>query len=330
MSIYAVGGEADCFEPVSGQTYATETTSGRFEANASRGAMRITQASSELELYFPGGNVTEAYIHMYLYQEAVTTENDWIRIKTVANGNAFRIGLESDGRWSLYKYSGGSFGTALVTSASPVVVSGLATIDIYLKRHATTGEFSVYKDGTLVVSYTGDTTGDAANFGRIHWKGLTGATNELNLSQVIIASENTIGWKLQTNYPNSNSATNTAWTNDYTAVDEFAYDSGDYIETNSTGQVETYGATDINAAYATYNVKALVIATRASNDSGSAVADIQGALRVSATNYFSANLSLTKDSAEHSVQAIFETNPNTAAAWSQAAVNAAEIGLKSV
>ncbi len=332
MAIYAVGGEADCFEPVSGQSYAVETSGSgtRYEANASRGAMRVTAGSSELILNFPDGDETEIWAHMFLYQESVGTTSDWLVFKTAAGDNAYKIAMGSGGTWALHMYDGATWSAALATSVSPVIVDAGAAIDIHILRHASTGVFEVFKDGVSVAQFTGDTLGDAAGIGSIHWVGQAGGSSELNVSQVIVASENTIGWKLVTLHATGNSATNTAWANDYTAIDEFTYDSGDYIETNATNQVETFSAADINAGYSTYNVKAVAVAARATNDSGSVVTDIQAALRVSSTNYFSANLGLDKDSTEHSVQTFFEVNPNTSAAWSQSEVNSAEFGLKSV
>lgn len=57
MGIYAVGGEEDCFYTVSGQAFATETTSGRYVSTLSRGAMKVTEATSEIELNF-SSNIT--------------------------------------------------------------------------------------------------------------------------------------------------------------------------------------------------------------------------------------------------------------------------------
>ena len=336
MTVYAVGGEADCYTVVSGQAYGHETTGGgtsyatnRYINTAARGGMKVEQGVSEIELMF-SANVTSAYIHAHLYQEAVAgTVNDWIQIKQLDGDPAFRIGLNSDGTWSAYKYSGATWSAALASTAGSVISAGGAQIDIYINVHASTGEFRVYKDGTEVLTFTGDTSIDNSNFGRVHFKGQTGTANELIVSQVIAASESTIGWVLATLSPDGNGA-NTAWTGSYTDIDEFVLDTGDYIEAIATNLVETSTVSNINAAYSTYNVKALAVGVHASNDSGSVVSDLQAAVRVSSTNYFSPNLSLPKDGLNYSKQYIWETNPNTSAAWSQTTVNAVEVGVKSV
>lgn len=330
MTVYAVGGEADCFYPVSGQTYGHETTGSgtRYISQLSRGAMKVEQAVSEIELNF-SANITAGYIHAYLYQEAVAgAVDDWIQIKRLDGSPAFRIGLNADGTWDFDRYFGAAWDNLGLTSES-VISSTAATIDIYINVHATLGEVRIYKNGVQIMVFTGDTSIDNTNFGRLHFKGQGGTANELNVSQVIVASESTIGWVLSTLAPDGNGA-NTAWTGSYTDIDEFVLDTNDYIEAIATNAVETSSVSNINAAYSTYNVKAVAVAMRASNDSGSVIADLQAALRTASTNYFSPNLSLPKDGSDYSRQYIWETNPNTSAAWSQAAVNALEVGVRSV
>jgi hypothetical protein len=328
MAVYVVGGEADCFTPVSGQDYAFETTSGRYVSTASRGAMKVAQTVSEIELFFPA-NLTETYIHMYLYQENVAgAVDDWIQIKKLDGSNAFRIGLNSDGTWDLDKYSGSTW-VNLTTAAASVLSNAAGSIDLFIKVDGTVGEFRVWKDGTEIITYTGNTSIDNASFGRIHWKGQTGTTNELDVSQVIVSSESTIGWVLATLYPDGNGA-NTSWTGSYTDIDEFQLNTADYIEAIATNLIETSSVSNIHASYSTYNVKAVGVAMRASNDSGSVINDLQAVVRTSSINYTSPNLLLPKDGADYSRQYIWEVNPNTSAAWSQAAVNGVEIGVKSV
>lgn len=329
MTIYAVGGEEDCFYPISGQAFATETTSGRYVANLSRGAMKVTQGTSEIEINL-SANITTGWLHWYMYQEiADSNVDDWIQIKKLNGDPAFRICLNSDGTWAVQKYSGAAWSADLAVSASAVLSSAAAYIDVKIIVHASTGEIRIYKDGTEVVTYTGNTSIDNTNFGRVHFKGQTGATKEMNISQFIAASESTVGWKLATLTATGNGA-NTAFTGDYTAIDEFPLNVSDYVESDTTGQVETYTASDIDSAYSTYNIKAVSVASRAANDSGSTITDVQFALRTAATNYFSSNAGLTKDGTDYSVQQIWETNPNTTAVWTQSEVNGLEFGVKSV
>lgn len=328
MAVYAVGGEADTFSLGVSMAYAHESTAGRFEPNLSRGAMLVTQGASEIYLPF-GTNLSDFWMHMRLYQEnaPASTDNYFYFRNAAGTEDEYRIKINSDGTWTVERYKASTY-TALGTSASAILVNGAADIDIHVTRNLTTGVFAIYKNGVNVFNFTGDTDTTSAP-GMVYFEGMTGSSNEMNVSQVIIADESTIGWKLHTLPPTGNGA-NTAWTNDYLNVDEFVYDNTDFIETNSVGVLETYTTGGINAAYSTYNVKAVAVAARMSNDSGSAVADVQMAVRTGGSNYTSPNTSLTKDGNEYSRQYVWNANPNTSGAWTQSQVNAAEIGVKSV
>lgn len=326
MTILAVGGEVECFEFVAGQAFAFEATSGRYIATASRYAMKVQQAVSEITLALPS-NQTEIWMHAYLYQEAVGA-SDYIFFKTLAGGNAYKIALESDGRWSLYKYASSSWGSALATSAAPVIVSAGAQIDIHIKRHAS-GTFDVFKNGASVVTYSGDTTGDASNFGLIHFYGQTSSSNDMNVSQVIVTDTvDTRGWVLCTLQPTGSGSTS-AWAGAYTDIDDTTYDESDYIHTKVTNDVSTFAAADINAGYAGATVKAVAVAMRAYIDIAAVPHHVEAALRASGTNYFSADLSPTNNATPTSAQKIWETDPSTSSAWaSVSAVNALEVGVK--
>ena len=328
MAVFAFGGEADSYNLPPGHSFAHEATAGRFEANASRNALLITSGTSEVILPF-NTTLSTFWLHMYLYHEAAPASNtDYILFRTAAGTETpYKIIHNTDSTWTIQRFKSGSFST-IGTTASPVLVNAAANIDFEVVRHLTTGVFRIYKDGTQIFSFTGDTDTDNP-VGQMRFQGLTTNTREANLSQVIVADESTIGWKLATLSPDGNGA-NTAWTNDFTAVDESTYNSADFIETNALTQTETFTVSNINAAYSTYNVKAVGVSMRASNDSGSAVNDIQAVLRTAGVNYTSANLALTKDGNEYTVQALWQTNPNTTAVWTQSEVNALEAGVRSV
>lgn len=327
MTVYAVGAEADTFTFASGQAYGHETTSGRYDSNLSRGAMLVTNGSTEIYLPF-GTSLSSAWIHMRIYQESLTS-GTYITLRNAAGTETeYRISTDASGFWTVARYKTASFTDLATTSSAAITANTLQDIDIFYTRHVSTGVFQVYVNGVSVMNFSGDTDTESA-VAMIRFEGLTTNTREMNISQVIVADENTIGWKLATLSPDGNGA-QTAWTNDYTAVDEFSYNSADFIETNSTSQTETYTCSNINATYSTYNVKAVAVAMRASNDSGSAVNDLQAVVRVSGTDYTSSNLSFTKDGTEQSKQNVWNTNPATSAAWTQSEVNALEVGVKSV
>lgn len=325
MTVYAVGGEAECFSLVAGSTYVVEATSGRFESTLSRNALLVTNGLSEVELPF-GTALTSAWIHMRLYQEAVTAGNSYISLRN-ADGTEteYRIDIDASGFWTVSRFKSATF-TALATTSAAVCVNEAADIDIFYNRAISGGQFQIYKNGVSLMSFTGDTD-TTSPVARIRFSGLTTNSREMNISQVIVTNESTIGWKLSTLNVDAAGA-NSAWTGTFADVDEANYDAGDFIRTTTVGNITTLNTVDINAAFSTFNVKAVVVAGRGSNDAGSPVADIQTAVRSGGTNYFTANLGFPKTGADNSVQTVYETNPATSAAWSQAEANAVEVGYR--
>ena len=142
-------------------------------------------------------------------------------------------------------------------------------------------------------------------------------------SQIIAADVPTIGWRLATYYPTGNSATNTAWTNGYTAVDEIDYDDADVVYTANAGDVETFTSTGPDLT--NYTIIAVGVAARARRGA-SGPQNLQLALRASGTNYFSATQAL--DTGFAAKVAIWETNPNTGVAWT--GVSGLEHGVKAI
>jgi len=290
--------------------------------------MLVTRSTSELVMPFTTA-LTDFWIHLRLHQEDVEALDSYIVIMNSDQTTpAYRIDMGASGNWSARRYKTAAWSASLVTSANPVVVNTAADIDIHIVRHLTTGSIDIYKDNVSVLSYSGDTDTDVTPE-LVKFSGLTTNAREMSISQVIVANEDTKGMKIATNSVDGDGTTGD-WTGDYTAVDEFIYDNADYDETNSTSQVELRTVSDINAAYSTYNVKAVMVSDIISNDAGSAVTDAQHQLRTGGTTYSGANLSITKDGTDQSVTTVWETNPNTAASWSQAEVNALECGTKSV
>jgi hypothetical protein len=330
MAVLAVGGEADCFTPVSGQAYSWDTTGGRFNANASRGALKIVNAASEVELFFPGGNVTEAWIHAAIYQETQGT-GDYIIIKNAAGDNAYKLEFEADGDWSIHFWSGAAWVELDITVDNAVQVADeLFDLDIHILVDGTTGIFRVYLNEVLLLEFTGDTLGDTASFSRIEFNGFAGATNEMFISQVVAADEDTRGWVLQTHQA-TGAGTTTQWTEGaYTDIDEADYSEADFLATNTNNHVDTFAAANINAAFGLYTVKAVGVAVGGAVDAAATPNDIQAVIRSGTTDYPSSSLGFTNDGSSQAKQALYQTDPDTAATWTQSGVNAMEFGVKAV
>ncbi len=190
-------------------------------------------------------------------------------------------------------------------------------LDIYFQGNDATGNVSLFLGGTELISATVDlslVTGITA----------VRSYHPHRFSQLIIADEPTIGWRLITRYPNAAGATGD-FTGTYTDVDETVYNDADFINSSTNGHVETYGQT--GPAISGYTVRAVGVYARAKRGA-SGPANLQMALRSGGTDYFSASKALGIGYAAYGH--IWETNPATAAAWVSTAIDALQPGVKAV
>lgn len=324
-TIYAVAGERECWSVPAGQTAAVETTGGRFDATLSREAMKVTSAVSEIFADF-GSDVTEAWIHFYLYQEGVEFGSQFIVLQ---NGlfNCYAIDMEADGSWSFYYHTGGFF-EPLGTTAGPVLVDAGARIDWHVKRHATDGIFRVYSDGALIFEYLGDTATTQTVFNRVWFEGLTGAGNETNVSQLIVANADTRDMRLATLIPNAAGARD-EWLGTFADVDNSAPALGVGIMSPVIGETSTFLKANLNAAYGVADVHTVVEFLAVSNDPlHPSIDDVNAVLRSGGTDFFSANLGLTADETIYVKSRAWELNPATDNHWTVASLNLAEIGIR--
>lgn len=109
----------------------------------------------------------------------------------------------------------------------------------------------------------------------------------------------------------------------YTTVDEATPNATDYISSATVGNKDTFGVPDmINTPLSIFGVQLAAFAWK--TDAG--FREIKNLVRVSAVDYPSSALSVTETSTYK--LKVWEQNPATSAAWSVAAVNAAEWGVE--
>lgn len=264
---------------------------------------------------------TEGWFHFDLYlQEASGTASQLLTLRT-ASAAIFRIVATkvSSSTHTLdlqYLDSGASW----QSGGTVTVPTSRQTFDIYWDIQAS-GSLDLFVGGTKRIEFAGDLSHlSGVEFARLH--------RAFNVptywSQVFADTESTVGHKLFTISPASNGA-NTAWTGGYTEVDEIAYSDGDFINSGTANQVETFAGT--TPTLTGYVVQSVTVAARGKTD-GSGPSNLQLALRSSSTDYFSASKAL--DTGYEPYQNIWETNPATSAAWVNTAISGLQFGVKSI
>ena len=329
MAVIFTGSELDSFELV-GTGQRTTTTAALFDSDFCRSAMEHGGGAISNGLKKTFTPASEYWIHCNVAFELIGSSMDlsFIHAEDFAAGVTIFKMEGNNGTFFGNYWNGASF-TAMSNSWTPTADT-VYKIDIHINIHDTTGRFAIYIDDVLHEEFTGDTLlyTTPAMDGIL----LRGATTTLNyaqsssFSEVIVADESTVGWRVATIVPTGAGATG-AWTGLWSDVDEVTIDDTDWLESNTNAQVETMVASNLSVAAAAMDVQALAVVARA-RKGGSGIQQIQMALRTNATDYYSSTLAL--DPGFIPIDNLWLTNPDTAAQWTPAEIDAIEIGVKSI
>ncbi len=146
-------------------------------------------------------------------------------------------------------------------------------------------------------------------------------------SQILVSEEATIGCRVGSIVPTA-AGTNTTWTGTYTDITDSGLGEGTVISASSTGDKESYPATDRALPVHTYEVGGVWFNIRA-KQGGSAPTNKKALMRVGGTDYAAAyDYAHLNTSTFAPSLACFPLNPATAAAWDISDVNAAEVGFE--
>lgn len=196
-------------------------------------------------------------------------------------------------------------------------------LDLYFKSGAS-GEVGVFVNQTEVMYASGLTMTYSPDVTRVRWVKPTNNSYQV-IGGICVSTTTTIGGRVVQGYMTGNGAS-TAWTGDYTAVDEIQLNDADYIYTPTADQVETFTFT-LKQPMTGYIPRAVAVAARARRGT-TGPANIQLALRSGSTTYFSSSkaLSLGYDAYVN----VWNTNPDTSAAWTSSQIASLQPGVKSI
>ncbi|NCC03457.1 MAG: hypothetical protein EOM37_05340 [Proteobacteria bacterium] len=290
---------------------------------------------------------TSGYLTKTLDEQATWIVGAAFKMAAMPSGNAaifqFRDNT-GNAQASLCVTSGGSLsllrgttsGTVLATSAGALVAGAWNFIEGRLTIADSGGLFEVRVNGEVWATYTGDTkySSTLATANSIRISGFpsavqvwyddlyicdgTGAVNNGYLGDVRVDTLFPSGVGASAQFTPTGSATN--WEN----VDDAAPDDDtSYNASETAGQIDSFTFADLTALNAAImGVQANILARK--DDAGNR--QMRAVARVGSTNYEGADLTLTDSYLDH--RTIWNQNPATAAAWTEAEINAAEFGYK--
>ena len=319
MTVLFAASEEESFISLGNVDFLTGETA-RYDATMVNGPLGINNGAS-LQADFSSSS-SDFFVHSSSYFRttgfAVATP---IEIRSGGTGIVRLVMSGANPNEINFEYNNGSGWVSIATDI--VVPNILQPIDIHCDM-AASGSFTLYQDDSQIAQFTGDTTQAAASADNA----LLGPTGFGHyVSQVIIADESTLTWQMETILATADGAA-TAWTGDKDDINEVGlYNDGTQINSSVADQEELFIFEDPTTP-ANYIVAALVLGTRSSRGS-TGPQNMQFLTRSGGTNYPSSNLSgLGLGLAPF--QLILPTDPDTALAWDDTSLAAAQFGVKSI
>jgi hypothetical protein len=229
----------------------------------------------------------------------------------------------------IYAYRGAA--TSLDNGSKVLATNTTYLIEVRFKIDNAAGRIEVKVDNIQDIDFTGDTYDANAQFDKVRLGNGPSAsyTTYAYFDNFIMDDAAWIGdTKIQAVVP-TGAGTTTGWTpsagNNWACVDEKPASDVDYVSINVNDITDTYAAGNLTGTIGT--VKCVQVQSRMRTDGAPTPNNVKLVIRSGAADYLSGDKAVS--SSEKSLWNLWETDPADAAAWTEADVNAMEIGVKS-
>lgn len=346
-NLYFVGGELEAFWAGSHSATTWSTTSGYYDPSFSRGAV-ILQVSDDTS-YFHAPLTSSQTSCWVSFQQ--NRGGAWVSGSVAPNNSTWFTFVNSAGT-PLYRLQGvgGSIaqpyiqmqrwnGTAWDAGTGTSLIAPINTLlkfDFKFVLATSGGDVQAWCNGVLVNEIIGNTAPvTPANIADVRFQctsdGYGGAYGWVAISECQIMDLSTLGRRLAT-LGITAAGSNSAWTGGYTTVNKVGtFNDATYMQSGTAGQVSTFATGTLSTAASQYAVSGVVLAYRCL-EGAVGPQNMQGAVRVGSTNYFTSNIAnpaLT--TVFNYTWAYFTQNPATTAAWLPTDINAGiETGAQSI
>ena len=224
---------------------------------------------------------------------------------------------------TLVKWDGTTSTLLAAETGTSFVFGILLKIDIQIINYGASATVNVWVDGVLVITYTGDVTvSGVTSLDTVVLSSDAGGS--AYASEIIVADQDTRTLRLATLAP-AGAGTTDAWTGAYTDVNEVVLNDATSVYTNATSQDEEFTLSTLPAG--AVSIVALKAGARCSATAGSTPTNIAVGIRSGGTT--SAGTPVGQTTAWTENERLMGVNPVTGLAWTQSAVNALQINLRS-
>jgi hypothetical protein len=205
----------------------------------------------------------------------------------------------------------------------------LMTLDLKVTIDATVGAYQLFKDGTSLISFTGDVDCTSGLVSKIQLR--SGATvvglANTSYSQIVLANESTVGWKLLTLNVTGDNAPG-AFLGDWTRVNDHNYVAASVrsVSTDITNSSILFDMTDtvVNSLV----IDSVWTSTRKKRTANAAPTKSVALMKIGATVYEHPDVTTSPPDEEIVSKQRWSANPSNNSGWVPSAVDNLQIGYK--
>ena len=221
----------------------------------------------------------------------------------------------------MLKTYNGSAWTTIATFLN-VVVGILLGTDLHIKDYGSSATVDIYRNGALIASYTGNiSVPGLSGFTNVAFKGEGTYGGRGNVSEVIVADEDTRLMRLKTLAPSATGDTN-SWSGSYADIDETTISDTDKLYTSTPDADALFNLTNMPSG--NYTPLAVKLNTRFVNESSQH--GLQQGVKTNGSIYLSDTQQALKYWGNEEV--LYNTNPVTGLPWTSAEIEALQFAYR--
>lgn len=231
------------------------------------------------------------------------------------------VGLDdaTNNKISLWTVDGSTWTKKATSDADVITTSKKYKFDMHVSSYGNSASVDIYVDGALVLTFSGDITVSGMS-----WFNCVGMSGDYgyDLSEFILADEDTRLMRLKTIAPDSAGDTSTNWTGTYEDIDETTISDSDKIYSATDNADFQCGVTGMPTG--SWAVKAVKVAARCVDGSGT-----NGiAVGVKTNDTVSVSGAMSCSGYWQTKELLLNTNPVTGNPWTPAEIEALQINLR--
>lgn len=321
MSILWCGGE-DIDFPNGVAVAAMGTQAGHYRSGYARGFISMQNRPTIYTNAFLGGAITSGWLSVQSFWSAITGSGRIGLIKVSSAPKGVYIGFSAVSgsylRLAIYKYDGTTW-TAVVSEAGySYLTSSLTKIDLQISNFGASAHVRLYLNGSEIATIDSDADLSISGISDLDGMQLSATPNNtIDMSEIIVADEDTRTFGLVTLPPNQAGSTN-EWDGTYADVDELSQNDADVVYTNVVDEIFQCGLSALPSG--SFSIKAVRDVVRACKTADATPTGIKLGVRTNGENNHGS--SQTLNTAWNTYERLMGQNPVTSDHWTQGEIDA--------